>query len=114
MVFRTEKNSKNKQSRDQPVICHKCKQEGHNARSFAYCGTSSGNYVDASHAIGQAWEDVTNKANVTIDLFAVNPFSAFCIKLVNQYTINFMLDTGAAVSLISSKLWHSLKENVTV
>ena len=25
-----------------------------------------------------------------------------------------MLDTGAAVSLISSKLWHSLKENVTV
>jgi len=71
--------------------------------------------LDATHAVGQAWEDVTNKANVTIDLFAVNPYSAFYIKgLVNQYTVNFMLDTGAAVSLISSKLWHSLKDNVTV
>jgi len=34
---------KNKQSRDQPVICHKCKQEGHYARGCAYRGTSSGN-----------------------------------------------------------------------
>lgn len=32
------------QSRDRsPVICHKCKQEGHYARGCTYHGTSSGN-----------------------------------------------------------------------
>jgi len=66
--------------------------------------------LDASHAPGQAWEEVTNKANVTIDLFAVNPVTAFYIKgLVNQYPVHFKLHTGTAVSLINSKTWNNVR-----
>jgi len=41
--FSTQPKNTAKQSRDQPVICYKCKQEGHYARGCAYRGTSSGN-----------------------------------------------------------------------
>ena len=43
--------------------------------------------------------------NVT-ELFAVNPHAAYYVKgIVNSYPVYFMLDTGAAVSLLDANVW---------
>ena len=62
--------------------------------------------------IGQAGEGNFNMANNTVDLFAVNPHAAFHINgYVNSYTVHFMVDTGAAVSLLDTKTWDKIKGN---
>ena len=49
-------------------------------------------------------------ANNIVDLFAVNPHAAFHINgVVNSYTVDFMLDTGAAVSLMDTNTWNTIK-----
>ena len=54
-------------------------------------------------------------ANDIIDLFAVNPHVAFHIKaVINSYTVHFMLDTGTAVSLLSSDTWNKIKDTFTL
>ena len=50
-------------------------------------------------------------ANNVIDLLTVNPTAAYHIKGINNlYTVNFMIDTGAAVSLLDSKTWNRVKK----
>ena len=45
-------------------------------------------------------------ATDTTDLFAVNPHAAFYINgTINSYPVQFMIDTGVAVSLIDSNTW---------
>ena len=45
-----------------------------------------------------------------IDLFAVNSHTAYCIKgIVNLYPVKFMLDMGAAVSLLDINVWNAVK-----
>ena len=54
-------------------------------------------------------------ANDIIDLFAVNPHVAFHINaVINSYTVHFMLDTGAAVSLLSNDTWNKIKGTSTL
>ena len=66
-------------------------------------------------AIGQAGEGNLNMANNTVDLFAVNPHAAFHINgNINSYTVHFMLDTGAAVSLLDAKTWDKIKGKSTL
>ena len=51
-------------------------------------------------------------ANDVIDLLTVNPTAAYHIKgIINLYTVNFMVDTGAAVSLLDSKIWNRVKKS---
>ena len=51
-------------------------------------------------------------ANNVIDLLTVNPTAAYHIKgIINLYTVNFMVDTGEAVSLLDSKIWNRVKES---
>lgn len=54
--------------------------------------------LESLHAVGQAWKGETTMASNVIDLLTVTPTTAYHIKgIVNLYTINFMIDTGAAV-----------------
>ena len=54
-------------------------------------------------ATGQAGEGDSDVANNIVDLFAINPHAAFHINgVINSYTVHFMLDTGAAVSLLGA------------
>jgi len=49
------------QSRDcPPVICHKCKQESHYSKRLCLLWHTTARKLEASHALGQAWEKVTN------------------------------------------------------
>ena len=49
------------------------------------------------------------------DLFAVNPHAAYYIKgIVNSYPVKFMLDTGAAVSLLDINVWNAVKGGTTL
>ena len=54
-------------------------------------------------------------ANEIIDLLAVNPYVAFHINaVINSYTVHSMLDTGAAVSLLSNDTWNKIKGTSTL
>ena len=54
-------------------------------------------------------------ANNIVDLFAVNPHAAFHINgVINSYTVHFMLDTGAAVSLLSTDTWNVIRGTSTL
>ena len=49
-------------------------------------------------------------ASNIINLLTVNPTAAYHIKgFVNLYPVYFMLDTGAAVSLLNTQLWDVIK-----
>ena len=66
-------------------------------------------------AIGQAGEGDSDMANSIIDLFAINPHPAFHINsVVNSYTVHFILDTGAAVSLLNIDTWNKIKGTSTL
>ena len=66
-------------------------------------------------AIGQAGEGDRNMAGNLIDLFAVNPHSDFYINgNINSYPVQFMMDMGAAVSLIDSNTWNRVKGRSTL
>ena len=54
-------------------------------------------------------------ANDSIDLFAINPHVAFHINaVINSYTVHFMLNTGATVSLLSNDTWNKIKGTSTL
>ena len=54
-------------------------------------------------------------ANNFVDLFAINPHAAFHINgVINSYTVHFMLDTGAAVSLLGTDTWNKIKGTSTL
>ena len=66
--------------------------------------------LEPFHAFGQAWKGNCNMAIDNTDLFAVNPHAAFYINgTINSYPVQFMIDTGAAVSLIDSNTWNRIK-----
>lgn len=66
--------------------------------------------LESLHAVGQAWREETTMASNVIDLLTVNPTTAYHIKgIVNLYIVNFMIDTGAAVSLLNFKIWDKVK-----
>ena len=66
--------------------------------------------LEPFHASGQAWKGNCDMATDITDLFAVNPHAAYYIKgIVNSYPVKFMLDTGAAVSLLDVNVWNTIK-----
>ena len=66
-------------------------------------------------AIGQAGEGDSDMANSIIDLFAINPHAAFHINsVINSYTVHFMLDIGAAVSLLNTDTWNKVRGTSTL
>ena len=66
--------------------------------------------LESFQAVGQAWKKETNLASNVINLLTVNPAVAYHIKgLVDLYPVDFMLDTGAAVSLLNAELWDRVK-----
>ena len=59
-------------------------------------------------ATGQALEGVSQVPRTI--LFTVNPATVFQIQgVINAQPVHFMIDTGAAVSLISLNCWHKIK-----
>ena len=66
--------------------------------------------LDSFHAIIQAWKENTNLVSNIINLLTVNPTAAYHIKgFVYLYPVDFMLDMGAAVSLLNTQLWDRIK-----
>ena len=54
-------------------------------------------------------------ANNIVYLFTINPHAAFHINgVINSYTVHFMLDTGAAVSLLGTYTWNKIKGTSTL
>ncbi len=66
-------------------------------------------------AASQAREGNLDMANNFVDLFAINPHAAFHINgIINSYTVHFMLDIGAAVSLLGTDTWNKIKGTSTL
>ncbi len=66
------------------------------------------------HAKGRACEGVVKKAqrDATLSLLAVNPTAAYhAVGQVSGTRVCFMLDTGAAVSLIRKDVWDRLEHS---
>ena len=79
------------------------------------CATLQTGKLETPFAAGQAGEGNSDMANDIIDLFAVNPHVAFHINaVINSYTVHFMLDTGAAVSLLRNDTWNKIKGTSTL
>ena len=97
------------------VICFRCGKEGHYGRGCALKHPSACQGNEQPPAIGQAGEGDSDRANSIIDLFAINPHAAFHINsVINSYTVHFMLDTGAAVSLLNTDTWNKVKDTSTL
>ena len=100
--------------RRQPIICRKCKKEGHYARGCAAPG-NSGNYIETLGAAGQATEGDTNQASI-ISILPICPTKAYRIPATINCTTNsadgimcsLLVDTGAAVSLIRKDIWDKV------
>ena len=68
--------------------------------------------LESFHAVGQAWKVNTNLASNVINLLTVNPTVAYHIKgLVDLYPVDFMLNTGASVSLLNVEVWDRVKRS---
>ena len=66
--------------------------------------------LESFHAVGQAQKGKSNLASNVINLLNVNLTDAYHIKgLVNLHPVDFMLDTGAVVSLLNAELWNRIK-----
>ena len=66
-------------------------------------------------AAGKAREGNSDMANNIVDLFAINPHAAFHINaVINSYTVHFILNTGAAVSLLGTDTWNKIKGTSTL
>ena len=64
--------------------------------------------LETLSATGQALEGVSQVPLTTI--FTVNPVTAFQVQvMVNAKPVYFMIDTGAAVSLINLDCWHGMR-----
>jgi len=98
----------------QEVICRKCKQPGHFAIGYA---------KDAPRALPspQTEGEVSLPMSQVCDSSCSSPDNATCtiaINSVSNYTVcarlfskevSFLVDTGAAVSLVSSEVWDRIK-----
>ena len=59
-------------------------------------------------AMGQAFEGVSQVPQTII--FTVNPVTVFHIQgIINARPVIFMIDTGAAIFLISLECWHKIR-----
>ena len=84
-----------KQGRHKPrthtVICRKCKQPGHFARGCAGLQISSHNHEQSP--------------------LAINTVTSFYLSgTISGFSVSFLVDTGAGVSLINGKVWDKFKQ----
>ena len=112
MMNRQLENRGNQLANQRPgiVICC-CGKEGHSVPHVSHRGRETRTLSQfPSHAFGQAWKGNCDMATDIIDLFAVNPHAAYYIKgIVDFYPVKFILDTGAAVSLLDVNVWNTIK-----
>jgi len=116
----TEKMEKQPQQRQnrrrhRKVICHKCEQPGHYTRG---CANIPPHVASTTH---QAEGKVPLPMSQVCDSNQASPNGDMCtitINSVSNYTlharvfndnVSFLVDTGAAVSLVSSKVWNRIK-----
>ena len=100
-----DKRATGRDSIQAPVICHKCKKEGQYARG---CAANRFGKLETLGAVGQAHEAVSQVPKTII--FTVNPVTVFQVQgMINLKPVVFMIDTGAAVSLVSLNCWHEIR-----
>ena len=116
----TEKMEKQPQQRQnkrrhRKVICHKCEQPGHYSRGCANVPplvTSTTHQAEGKVPLPMSQVCDSNRASPNGDMCTIT------INSVSNYTlyarvfndnVSFLVDTGAAVSLVSSKVWNRIK-----
>ena len=99
--------AKKKHSRESTVVCWRCREEGHIARD---CSESK-----RQQQVGGAVNTVVTAQEDAAIITAVKSLEAPGLDChiygsVNEEKVSFMVDTGADVTLLSSKIWDQLKE----
>ena len=86
-------------------VCHKCKQPGHYAHG---CASSRSQINQEVHPpVDQVCDAVLNDNTHTI---AINSVSNYIMNArVFGGRVSFLIDTGAAVSLMSTEVWDRIK-----
>ena len=99
------------QKQPQEVICHKCNQPGHYARGCASAvAISLQAEAEALPLVDQVCHSddaIPNNNACTIAINSVSNYSV-CANVFGSL-VSFLVDTGAAVSLVSSEVWDRVK-----
>ena len=97
------------------MICHKCEQPGHYARGCAnippYVAPTTHQaegevFLPISQVCDSNWTS-PNGDMCTITINSVSNYT-LCAHVFND-NVSFLVNTGAAVSLVSSKVWNHIK-----
>ena len=116
----TEKIEKQPQQRQnrrrhQKVICRKCEQPGHYARGCAnilpyVASTTHQAEGKVSLPMSQVCDSNWASPNDDMCTITINSVSNYtlCARIFND-NVSFLVDTGATVSLVSSKVWNRIK-----
>ena len=87
------------------IICWKCGREGHIARFFS----STAGKLDTLDTNGEG--NITNKASVTnhVTFSSVTGLSTYRVQgTVNDCPVTFIVDTGAAFTLLRADSWRKI------
>ena len=99
------------QKQPQEVICHKCNQPGHYARGCASAvAISLQANAEALPLVDQVCHSddaIPHNNACTIAINSVSNYSV-CANVFGS-RVSFLVDTGAAVSLVSSEVWDRVK-----
>ena len=91
---------KRKASWGRGIICRKCKQPGHYAR-----GCASGRSVPNTSVVSD--KGPQNQQSQTMSINGVT--SCYLSGMVFDISVSFLVDTGAAVSLLNGRIWDRIK-----
>ena len=91
---------KRKASGGRGIICRKCKQPGHYAR-----GCASGRSVPNTSVVSD--KGPQNQQSQTMSINGVT--SCYLSGMVFDISVSFLVDTGAAVSLLNGRIWDRIK-----
>ena len=92
-------------------MCHKCGKEGQFARDVLLAANQDHRELDALSAVEWATEgnhlQSQNQGRFTTSLLVVNPVCAYHVAHI-WGDVRFMLDMGAAVSLLRKNAWDNV------